>query len=329
MSNTLNSPKMSTPELILQRITEQLEQGTVPWRKPWTANQAAFGSGLNIVSHKPYNGINRLLTSLQGFQSRYWGSFAQWSDVGGHVRKGERGTPIVFWSVVDRKNSQSSNASSKPTNPRNPKDDKLFILKHSTIFNLDQIDGVDSLKKIESEASQRPVAAFAPIDAAQRLLDAYLARDGHLTMRHGASSASYLPMKDTILMPGGADFTESAEYYSTAFHELIHSTGHIDRLARDGVVHFDRFGSHQYSKEELIAELGSAFLCGHVGISPAVLANQAAYIASWLQVLKNNSPRLIIDAASAAQKAAALVCPELGVVPNPDDGSVDAGKEAA
>jgi antirestriction protein ArdC len=167
------------------------------------------------------------------------------------------------------------------------------VLRYFTVFNVAQCEGI--------EAPEAPARDFAPIEAAERIVAGL--PEGHAPIRHGLSGACYVPDLDEIRMPAREAFHSDAAYYGTLFHELTHSTGHESRLARRGVVERPRFASHDYSEEELVAEMGSAFL-GHVsGILPETLPNSAAYLAGWLASLKGDA-RLVVRAAGAAQKAA-------------------------
>lgn len=271
--------KASVYDVITDRVVAALEAGSCPWRKPWTA----AGAPRNI-SGREYRGINVFVLRAASFSSPYWLTFRQALALGGNVRKGQRGTPVVFWRWLDEKDAQGV-----------PTGDKVPLLRYYTVFNLEQCDNVPAPAGVEVPA------VFDPIAAAEAFVASVPATSARI--REGASLAAYNPTLDEILMPARTTFTQPAEFYSTLFHELTHSTGHASRLARPGIVNPIAFGSHEYSREELVAEMGAAFLCGESGILPATIENSAAYLRSWIKVLKGDS-RLVVFAAAQAQKAA-------------------------
>lgn len=273
---------MNVYEIITDRFITMLQTGTVPWRKPWSVNGAS-GMPKNLISGKEYRGVNVFLLASQPYGSPYWVTYKQAASKGGNVRKGEKGTPVIFWKITkDEKNEKK----------------RGFILRYYTVFNVEQCDG------LKVPAVDAPTRTVEPIQACDDLVKLY--KDiPHID--HGGDRAAYNPSFDRIVMPRRDAFNSAEEYYSTYFHELVHSTGHTDRLNRDGITNPIRFGSHDYSFEELVAECGSAFLSARAGISPAVIENQAAYIAHWCKVLKSE-PRWIIDAASKGAKAVEYMC---------------------
>ncbi len=280
---------------VTDRIVALMEAGTDPWRKPWAAN----GGGLprSIGSHKAYRGINPfllLVTSMeQGYSSPWWGTYKAIAEKGGQVRKGEKGTMVVFWSTFDSKDPKEVDAKGNPK--------KVFFLKSYVVFNAEQADDLPA--KFYPVAEARP--EFEVIDAAQAVVDDYLSRTG-ISVAHGGDRAAYSPSQDTIVLPDPEAFTRGAEYYGTAFHELAHSTGHASRLNRPELTSFSHFGDVHYSKEELIAEQAAAMVAGITGIGEHLIANSAAYLASWAKALRGDS-KLVVRAASAAQKAADLI----------------------
>ncbi len=269
---------MNVYAVITDRILEALAKGVVPWRKPWRTEAPK-----NLVSGREYRGVNVLLLQSQPFESPHWLTFLQAHELGGHVKRGERGTPIVFWKVKEEEDS-------------NGKVSKNFLLRYFTVFNVAQCEGIDAPPAVE-----RP--AFNPIEACEKVVSSYKDPPSILTM---GQQAAYLPALDRIWIPKPEQFTSPEEYYSTLFHELAHSTGAAHRLARKGVVDPSRFASHTYSFEELVAECCSAFLATHAGIAPATLENSTAYIASWAGKLRSE-PRWIVEAAGHASKAADLI----------------------
>jgi antirestriction protein ArdC len=269
-------PHASVYEIVTEQVIRQLESGVAPWRKPWRTEMPC-----NLVSGKPYRGINTFLLGMQGRESKYWLTFKQANQLGGHVRAGEKASTVTFWNIGEEK-----------LNPETGKTSKPFLLRYYSVFNATQIDGLEKLKL--GNASQ-PVPN---IDACEAIVSGM----PNPPRFESSNAAWYRPMSDTVGMPGKALFNSSEEFYSTLFHELTHSTGHASRVGRDGIERLEAFGSDSYSREELVAEMGAAMLCGVTGIAPATLQNSAAYLKSWIDRLKSDS-RLLVSAASAAQKA--------------------------
>ena len=269
---------MNVYEIVTARILEALSAGVVPWRKPWRTEAPK-----NLVSGKDYRGVNVLLLQSQPFESPYWLTFNQAKTLGGAVKRGQRGTPIVFWKITDEKD-------------RAGKITKGFLLRYFTVFNVAQTEGIEVPETVE-----RP--AFDAIEECEKVIASYVDPP---RIEHGGGRACYAPSEDRVRMPARESFTSPEEYYSTLFHELAHSTGASHRLARKGVVDPSRFATHDYSFEELVAECGSAFLAAHTGIAPTTLENSAAYIASWSKKIRSE-PRWIVEAASQAAKAADLI----------------------
>jgi antirestriction protein ArdC len=271
----------SVYEVITARIVDKLEAGTVPWHKPWNVET---GAPRNIVSGKPYRGINAILTGMQTYASPFWGTYRQIRELGGHVRKGERATPIVFWKLLESEDREGNERT-------------IPLARYYSVFCLDQTEGVDH-KRLDDLA--KPRSPFTPIERAEALVKGY---PNPPTIRTDGSAAFYRPSTDSVTLPPPESFENPEAFYSVAFHELAHSTGHKSRLAREGVTDPQRFGNHEYSKEELIAEMSASFLRSFAGIdSEPLMDNSAAYLASWLRVLRKDS-RMVVFAAAAAQKA--------------------------
>lgn len=268
-------------ENIQERVTNQiiaaLESGTAPWRKPWRGNAAPF----NVASGKTYQGINWFLLSMMGGGGFL--TYKQAQSLGGNVRKGEKGNQIIFWNIQEK---------AKPCGAI----EKSAFLRGYTVFSVSQCEGLElPAPEVEGE-----IVPFVPLERAEETI----ARTG-AEISHGGVRAFYRPSTDQIQMPEKEKFTLPGEYYSTAFHELAHWTGHSSRLARKGIEDVAAFGSATYSKEELIAEMGAAFLCAEHGID-STLENSAAYLHGWIKALKGDS-RLAIAAAGAASKAASFI----------------------
>ena len=262
----------SVYEIITQKIISKLEAGTGAWRKPWNNYQA-----VNWQSQRPYRGINTMLLN----QGEY-ATFKQISEVGGKVKKGQKANLVVFWKWIVKEDQKTGEKEEFP------------LLRYYNVFEINtQCEGLQS--KREAKEFQHN-----PIEEAEQIKEGY--RDGP-PLSFGPGRAYYRPSTDTISIPPLKDYEKPEEYYSTMFHEMIHSTGHVSRLKRPGITQSNSFGSEPYSKEELIAEMGAAMLCGVTGIDNSTLDNSASYIASWLRKLKEDS-RLVVIAAAQAQKAA-------------------------
>lgn len=283
----------SVYELVTARIIAQLESGVIPWRQPWRLAS-------NLISGKPYRGVNRLLLGgCDKYTSPYWLTFKQALDLGGHVRKGEKGSIVVFWKVDEKHSNgadqdQDQDAGGQDETPRTR---RRFVLRYYYVFNLDQCEDIPA-DKIP------PAPAGADVDQAAEGIAARYLDNGGPKLVHGGARACYSPIEDRVQMPARASFAGTAEYYSVLFHELTHSTGHASRLDRPEVCQLAAFGGDDYAAEELTAEMGAAMLCGVAGVEPpAVQDQQAAYIQSWLKALRND-PRAVVVAASRAQHAA-------------------------
>lgn len=263
---------------VTNSIIEQLEKGAIPWVKPWKADSSA---DKNLLTQKPYQGINRLILGLSGMVNAYavpvWASYKQWESIGGQVRKGEKGTRIVFFSKVDKENKQTGDKES------------YSVLKAYWVFNASQIDGIDIVPAATNEA--KPFTAIE--HAEQRIIKTGAA------LSHGGDAAFYAPSVDRIQLPSKGSFDSEANYYATAFHELVHWTGAKHRLDRE--LSKGRYGNPAYAFEELVAEMGAAFLCQDYGIQGEL--RHAGYIQSWLKALRDDS-KAVFKAAALAQKAA-------------------------
>lgn len=266
-------------EIVTDRIIALLEAGTVPWRKPW---KSQTGIPRNFVSRKAYRGINTLLLHCMNYESPYWLTYKQAEAKGGNVRKGEKACPVVFWKKLEIEDSKTQAIK------------EIAMIRYYHVFNVAQCEGLEL-----PETPAATITDTTPIEAAHKIVDNWKAKP---TIEGGHIKAYYLPSRDFIGMPEPESFVSMAHYYQTLFHELTHSTGHASRLNRESITGQVNFGSQTYSKEELLAEMGAAFLSGHAGISESQIENSAAYIASWLEALKNDR-KLVVCAAAAAQKA--------------------------
>jgi antirestriction protein ArdC len=264
---------------ITERFIEQLRAGCVPWQRPWRSVQ-------NIVSRKAYRGINCLTLGSTQYSSPFWMTFRQAHDLGGYIRKGEKSSPVIFWKFQEKRDHNGN-----PVFTAKGKPAYIPFIRWSNLFNLDQTEGV---KAPDLTVAPETMPAFARAEA--------IVQQANLCpIRTEGFAAAYSPRDDLIRMPPRGIFRSSEDYHHTLFHEMTHATGHGSRLDREGVTNPIKFGSERYSKEELIAELGAAFLSNEAGILDQVrFDNSAAYLESWIKNLKDD-PTLIVSAASQAQ----------------------------
>jgi len=266
-------------EVITDRIIELLEKGTVPWHRPWGGPE---DFPKNLVSGKNYRGINAFLLGVANYDSPYWLTFKQAKARGGTVQKGEKGYPCIFWNWIEQENEKTGETTKTP------------FSRYYTVFNVEQCENVPypQTEQIENE--------ILPITKCEGIVNNM---SNPPTITHGGMSASYRTGRDVVNLPERAIFESAEAYYSTLYHELTHCTGHKSRLNRPEITKRILFGSRPYSMEELTAEMGATFLCGHAGIENLVIDSSASYIASWLSRLRKDN-RIVVQAAARAQKAA-------------------------
>lgn len=279
----------SVYEMVTERIIAQLEQGIIPWENPWSGIRSG---AYNRISKKSYSLINQMMLLHKG----EYATFKQWQQLGGTVRKGEKSEIVVFWKIqtVEEKAEDGTKVTKN-----------IPLLRYYNVFHISQVDGVeplakDALKEIE------------PVEEAERILADYVTRE-HITLVNKASNkAYYSPNNDLIHLPLMEQFKNTSEYYSTAFHEATHSTMKESRCNRmeDRKGKLVAFGSDEYSKEELVAEIGSANIMNILGIeTKKSFRNSSAYIQNWLSVLKNDV-KFIVSASSKAEKAVKYILNE-------------------
>ncbi|MBI5707272.1 MAG: DUF1738 domain-containing protein [Armatimonadetes bacterium] len=279
----LKSEHRNAYTIITDRIVQALQAGVVPWRKPWRGHDQL---PCNAVSKRPYHGINLLLLSLTPYSDHRWLTLRQANELGGHVRQGEHSSIAVFWKRLEVEKEDDRYQKQKVSIP---------LLRYYPVFNAEQCAGLDLPVLDDWHAELK-----ARIESAEKVI---LRMPSPPKIVEGGSLAAYFPPQDLVRVPKIQDFESPEAYYSTLFHELGHSTGHETRLNRSGVTGQIVFGSCDYSREELIAELTSAFVCAEVGIDNSNLENAAGYIHGWLQALEGD-PRAVIAASGQAQRAA-------------------------
>jgi len=284
----MKANKATVYEIVTERIINFIEENNeLPWTKPWATIDSPQQ---NYDSHTMYKGINMILTAMQGYTSPYWLTALQVKKLGGNIKKGSKHTPILYWAPKDKKGKDED----EQDDDEKPK--MKFVLRYYRVFNEAQIEGIEFPKL------DLPVRKFDPIEEAERVIKNI---PNCPKIRKEGSSAYYSPLLDFVNIPSPEYFISNESFYAALFHELAHSTGHPSRLNRfkeEGDNH--KFGSQTYSKEELVAEMSSAFVLNTLGINTfGTDLNHAAYVKNWLQVLKND-PRMIVNAAGKAEKAA-------------------------
>ena len=278
---------MDVYEIVNKRIIELLEQEkTIPWRKPWRSTEGPR----NLISKKPYRGINSFILNCSPYESDYYLTYKQIQTKGGSLKKGSKSELVIFWKWVNTV-SEADEPSTESKIIQRP------LLRYYRVFNLDQVDGIEHPKEQEINNP------FTAIKQAEQIIENMQCKPD---IKYGGSRACYSPQLDYIQLPPKEAFNSSEEFYSTAFHEAVHATGHASRLARKSVTETAYFGSHLYSQEELCAEFGASMLCAVSSIEQKTIENSAAYIQGWLKVLKNDKKCLVL-AAAQAQKAADFI----------------------
>lgn len=287
----MSEAKKSAYDLITEQILSLLDKGIIPWRKTWSpGNFEGAGGQMNLTTKKEYRGINQILLSCMGFNSPYWVTFNQCKKLGGKIIKGSKSTPVVFWKFIQKKQTAEEKiAGTKP--------EQVPMLRYYRVFNTDQCEGL----KVPEFSTTDSEPTVNRIENAENIVSD-MPNPPNITHTN-IYKAYFRPSTDTVNVPPIHIFETPESYYSTMFHELAHSTGHRDRLARPSLG-IASFGSHNYAKEELIAEMTATMLCNVAGIAnEAIIENSAAYIQSWkTKITKDN--RLVVLAAGKAQKAA-------------------------
>ena len=276
-------------EKVTNKVIELLDQGEIPWKKPWTINGVL---PRNLVTGMEYRGMNAFLLSLccYDYESPYFLTFNQTKKLGGSVKKEEHAIPVIYWNWREKKVEVENESGEIEFEVK-----KIPFMRYYNVFNVEQCSGLeDKIPEVKIETFNN-----TPIERCEKIVDEMKDKP---KIKHGGSTAVYTPRNDTIKLPEMKYFEPVEEYYSTLYHDLIHSTGHEKRLKRFDSGRVSSFGSEEYSKEELIAEMGSAYLCGICEIENKTIENSTAYIQGWLKELRNNK-RMVIYAAAGAQKS--------------------------
>jgi antirestriction protein ArdC len=277
-------------QIIVEKLLTRMEEGVLPWERPWNAET---GMPRNLKSNKPYRGVNVFMLGYQGFASPFWVTFNQATEMKGIIKESEKkNSSIVVYS--------KRNIYTKTDDETGEETERVgWIVRYTHVWNLVQTDGL----KAPKIPKQVELSAFEKFSQCEKV---GTEMREHVEIIHGASSggrAFYRPVEDRIYLPDKTDFKTPVGYYSTRFHEMVHSTGHAKRLNRKTLTDASFFGDRNYCQEELVAEVGAALLCGHVGIANESLDNSVAYITGWLHHIKTQDPKAIYNAIQAAQKA--------------------------
>lgn len=288
--NYQSSGRVDVYEIVTKTVTEALEQGIVPWHQPWKKMQRPY----NFATKVSYSGMNVLLLNLatmkHGYNSNAYAGWKQLHKMGGRVKADEHGHVIVIYKLIALKDQVEEDPETGELRPV-----MIPFLRYVKVWNLDQI--VLPEHKLPKD---EPLCEFSPIEEAQKIIAGYKAGP---RVEHNGFRACYRPTTDEVHLPKPENFESPEMYYTSNFHELVHSTGHGSRLARKEVIDGSAFGSHDYSIEELVAEMGAAFLCGLSKID-GVVKHNAAYIDGWLKALKEkNNKKWLTMAATRGQKA--------------------------
>lgn len=294
-------------EVVTEKILSIIDRGVIPWRKPWSSSPAAMLPQISGKTSHEYQGCNQFLLTVvsmaEGFTSNKWLTFKQVTELGGNVRKGSKGTPIVYYGQWSPKGDSGEVSSDKDGNPV-----RVGFLRFYYGFNASQCDNLpakftDTLLPVEKRSDAQKIEACEAIAA--KYTDCPV-------VAHGNARAFYRPLADEIHMPNIDTFVNDESYYAALFHEMAHSTGHAKRLARKEICEFGVFGSESYAKEELVAELAASFLCRDAGIDkPDLVEQSASYLDGWRKAIKGDV-KLVVGAAAAAQRAANWISGKAG-----------------
>ncbi len=290
--------------IVTNRIIEHLEKGVVPWHQTWTE----AGLPRNLVTRKQYRGVNVWLLSAFDYSQNYFLTFNQVKELGGSVKKGEKSQEVIFWKWIEKENEETKEK------------ERIPMLKYYRVFNISQCEGIP-----EEKIPQQELRLNNPIETCEKVINEMPSIP---KIQHKEQQAYYNRVGDYINMPKIETFDKSEDYYGALFHELVHSTGHGERLNRKDLLESQGMRSEKYAIEELTAEMGASYLKSHAGIPIEQLENNASYIQSWLEHLKNDK-KFIVYASSQAQKATDYILNiqsverEVGVYENNENGRIN------
>lgn len=293
--------KFDVYDFVTDLICKKLESGVAPWRRTWgnkAGHKTNYGGPQNYITKKPYNGVNYVLLSCTPYESPYFLTFKQVGECNGSVKKGEKALPVVYWNVNEK---EVKNPSSGETKKK-----KYGFLKLYYVFNLDQTTIVHT--NSFPSASNEGIQENKTIEVCESIIS-QMPNPPKLESKD-RSKAYYSPIMDLVNMPTISDFDSPEEYYATYYHELVHSTGHEKRLNRKEMNQVSRFSSKEYSKEELTAEMGAAYLCTITCIENITIDNATAYLKGWLEKLKSDN-KFLFEASSKAKSATKYILNEI------------------
>ena len=292
-------------QMVTDRIVEQMGKGIIPWHKPWACSFNPDEMAINYISRRPYSLINQFLLGKPG----EWLTWKQIHDLKGNVKKGAKSGFVVFYTLADDKDEHGNPV----VDPETGKNKQHPLLRWYKVFHLDDTEGIETKLVREEPAEEEP--KIAPIEVAEKVIADYVERESKATgfkfqNDRLSDSAYYAPFRDEVVVPMLSQYAIPEEYYSTTFHELTHSTMHEKRCDRRADNKVAAWGDSNYSREELVAELGSAMIINRIGIEvEKAFKNSVAYIQSWMKALKND-PKMIVWASSRAEKAAMYILNE-------------------
>ena len=293
--------KINVYQMVTDRIIEELQKGIIPWHKPWSGAGLADGGAVNYVSRKPYSMLNQMLLGREG----EYLTFKQVKDLGGDIKKGAKSSMVVFFTMISHGKKKTQDENGNEVEVTTAKEHLIPILKYYRVFHIDDTTGIES--KIKAGEPIEPT--ILPIESAENVINGYLSREKKLKFQNDKPSAQayYSPMYDKVVVPMLSQYQDAEEYYSTTFHELTHSTIPPYRCDRKAENDHAFFGNEDYSREELVAELGSAMICNAINLDcEKAFKNSVAYIQGWLKALHNDN-KMIVWAASRAEKAAKYI----------------------
>jgi antirestriction protein ArdC len=277
MNQKNQTSKNDVYQIVTNKIIEQLEKGCVPWKRPWTA----AGLPQNLITRKPYRGINVMLLVSCNYSQNFFLSAKQAQELGAKIKEGQKAQIVIYWKREEKKDEQTGEIKVES------------LLRYYRVYNISQCEGLPEDKLPHVDMQNQPILNCEEIAEGMHKRPA---------IQQVEDAAYYHPIHDYVNMPPMKNFLHSEAYYSTLFHELVHSTGHTSRLNRKDLMQMKPFNSEKYSFEELVAEIGSSFLNSLTGIEQKEFQQNASYIQGWLGRLKNDK-RLIVAASTMAQKA--------------------------